>query len=151
MNTSTHVHPPMTPIHVDRDGGWAWDGKPLVHDGILRYLKQNLERDDQGRYWVAVEAGRVPVIVEDAPYLVEALLEDPPRARLDDGRELPLASPLSLLTSDEHRFYLPVSQERALFSRHAHHQLWDGLDEDAGGWALTLGAHRLHVELTPIS
>lgn len=138
----------MTPIHVDRDGGWVWDGKPLVHTGILRYLKENLSRDDQGRYWVAVDAGRVPVIIEDAPYLVEALLADPPRARLDDGRELPLASPLILFTSGEHRFYLPVREERALLSRNAHHQLWDGLEEDAAGLALTLGPTRLPVRLT---
>lgn len=138
----------MPPIHVDRDGGWAWEGKPLVHDGILLYLKQNLERDAQGRYWVSVEAGRVPVIVEDAPYLVEALLADPPRARLDDGREVPLAAPLALTTSDEHRFYMQAGTERALFSRRAHHQLWDGLEEDAAGRLhLVLGTDRLAVVL----
>ena len=69
-------------------------------------------------------------------------------ARLDDGRMIPLSAPIAFVTSGEHRFYLPVQDERALLSRQAHHQLWDGLSEDdAGGLELRLGPDRLRVTL----
>lgn len=139
----------MAPIHVDRDGGWAWRGEPLVHDGILLYLKQHLQRDRDGSYWVTVDSARVPVVVEDAPFVVATLLSSPPRMRLDDEREIPLPEPLELFTSGEHRLYVAAGSERALLSRQAHHQVWNGIEEDPdGSLRLLLGTDRLTVVLT---
>jgi len=141
--------PPMAPIRVDRDGLWAWDGRPMVHDGILRYLKQHLELDSDGNYWVAVGPSRVPVLVADAPLSVEALLDGPPRLRLDDDSEEPLSGALVLEMSADHRLFAPVKagRYRALLSRAAHHQVWEGLEEDGDGHVLTLGASRVPVLL----
>ena len=141
----------MNPIHVDRDGRWDWEGRPMLHEGILRYLKQNLEQDTDGGWWVTVGPSRVPVIVEDAPFLVEALLADPPRLRLDDGSEEPLPAPFALVQDAEHRLHTRArgGKYRALLSRAAHHQVWGALEEDAGGrrW-LVLGATSVPVELS---
>ena len=107
------------------------------------------ERDPEGNYWIAVGPSKVPVVVEDAPFRVEALLHDPPRLKLDDGHEEPIAGALELAMTREHRLYATVKGGvyRALLSRNAHHQIWDALDEDARGAFLLLGGERIPVNL----
>jgi hypothetical protein len=145
---------PRASIHVDRDGRWDWEGHPMVHEKILLYLKRHLDRDRDGRYWVGVGQNKVEVVVDDAPFVVEAFVDGvAPRLRLDDGREEPLTTPLRLLTTGENRLYIPVKEarHRALLSRTAHQQVWSGLDQDGDRqlW-LRLGAHRLPVTLETI-
>ena len=151
--TEQPAFPPMSPIRVDRDGHWAWEGQPMVHDGILVYLKQHLERDPEGQYWIAVGPSRVPVIVEDAPFVVETLASNPARLVLDDTSEEPVGALLALASTADNRLYARVKggRDRALLSRKAHHQIWDALQEDAAGrlW-LELGGQRLSVSLDPL-
>lgn len=152
MTDGTRAARTMPPIHVDRDGAWAWEGRPLVHEQILAYLKQNLERDADGAYWVAVDGARVKVEVADAPYVVEALLADPPRIRLDDATEEPLPEPLVVREDADHRLHVRVKggRERALLSRSAHQQVWAALSGDGDAPRLTLGARTVRLEIEPV-
>lgn len=56
-------------LRIDRDGTWLHEGEEVTHPGILGELRRNLGVDAEGHY---VQAGRVrvPVEVEDAPYVI---------------------------------------------------------------------------------
>jgi len=60
--------PPGT-FRIDRDGAWRHEGQEVTHPGVLRNLYANLRVDGQGHY-LQVGPARIPVEVEDAPFLV---------------------------------------------------------------------------------
>jgi hypothetical protein len=146
---------PAEAIQVDRDGNWIWQGRPMVHERILPYLKRYLRQDAQGQYWIRLEAGRIPVDVADSPYVVLHFDAGPPaRVHLDSGGRERLSDPLLLMVGDGHRLYTLVrgARHRALLSRAAHQQVWDTLERDETGqtW-MTLGGVRRRVMLTGLS
>jgi uncharacterized protein len=76
-------------LRIDRDGVWLHEGEEVTHPGILDDLRHNLRVDAEGHY---VQAGgvRVPVEVEDAPYVlsrVEAEGDELIVTLSDDSRE----------------------------------------------------------------
>ena len=60
--------PPGT-FRIDRDGGWRHEGQEVTHPGVLKNLYANLHVDGQGHY-LQVGPARIPVEVEDAPFVV---------------------------------------------------------------------------------
>lgn len=150
LETGETMNRTMPPIHIDREGQWRWEGRPMVHENILGHLKQHLERDTEGRWWVAVGATRVPVVVEDAPYLVEAISLEDRTLRLDDGTVESIAAPLELLSSRDHRLYARVKKDAlALLSRTAHQLVWDRLEQHGDGLRLC-GSPPLSVRIRDI-
>jgi hypothetical protein len=91
------IDPPLSgAFRIDREGVWRHEGVEVTHPGVLRNLYQNLREDGEGYY---LQAGpvRVPVRVDDAPFIVvraepasdpgalEAHLSDGSRERVDAG------------------------------------------------------------------
>ncbi len=78
-------------IHIDKEGTWYYQGLPIIHPEIYRYLNQHLERDEKGNYRVRIGDDMCCVDVEDAPFVVTYLRLDrsPPGPRfmitLNDG------------------------------------------------------------------
>ncbi len=68
---STAGPPPMPPgtFRIDRDGAWRHEGQEVTHPGVLRNLFGNLRVDADGHY-LQVGPARVPVAVDDAPFVV---------------------------------------------------------------------------------
>ena len=56
-------------LAIDRDGAWLAEDGEVTHPGLLAHLRDNLRVDGQGHY-LQVGPVRVPVQVEDAPYVV---------------------------------------------------------------------------------
>ena len=57
-------------LRIDRDGAWFHDDAEVTHAGILANLCDNLRVDVEGHY-LQIGPVRVPVEVEDAPFVVE--------------------------------------------------------------------------------
>jgi hypothetical protein len=57
-------------LRIDRDGLWLHEGQPVTHPGVQANLYANLQRDPQGGYHLAVGPVRLPVAVDDTPYVV---------------------------------------------------------------------------------
>jgi hypothetical protein len=84
-------------FRIDRDGIWHHEGVEVTHPGVLRNLYANLQVDGQGGHHLQAGPLRVPVQVDDAPFLVvrveqprqpgatEVHLSDGSRERLDPG------------------------------------------------------------------
>jgi hypothetical protein len=56
-------------LRIDRDGEWFHEGEEVTHEGILASLRQGLQVDSAGHYF-QIGPVRVPVEVEDAPFVV---------------------------------------------------------------------------------
>jgi hypothetical protein len=56
-------------LRIDREGAWFDDDEEVTHEGMLRSLRSNLSRDAEG-YYLQIGPVRVPVDVDDAPFVV---------------------------------------------------------------------------------
>lgn len=72
MSAQGAPHPPTLPpgpFRIDREGVWRHEGQEVTHPGVLRNLYANL-RVDAGGHYLQVGPRRIPVVVEDAPFVV---------------------------------------------------------------------------------
>lgn len=133
-------------LRIDRDGAWYHDDAEVTHAGILANLRGNLQVDEQGHY-LRIGPVRVPVEVEDAPFVVERVEVDGDRlaATLNDESREPLA--LDTLRIDERaipRCRVKGGRFDARLSRAAAYQLLQHVEPGEGGGqaALVLGGRR---------
>ncbi len=150
---------PLPPgaFRIDRDGVWRHEGQEVTHPGVLRNLYANLRVDGQGHY-LQVGPARIPVEVEDAPFVVirvEVPSWDNPgslRVYLSGGSEESL-DPAGLWLGAHGAPYCRVTGGRfvARFSVAAWLQLAEAVEEEAGGGGpvLVLGGRRIPLPRRP--
>jgi uncharacterized protein len=141
--------PPGT-FRIDRDGAWRHEGQEVTHPGVLRNLYANLRADEAGHY-LQVGPARIPVDVDDAPFVVTRV-EIPPapgdalRVQLSDGSE-ETVDPAGLSIGPSGAPYCRVKSGafRARFSVPAWLQLAALIEEEPGSGTpvLVLGSRRL--------
>jgi len=61
------------PMRIDRDGRWWHEGRPIPRPELVRLFATALWRAPDGRYWLLTPYERIPVEVEDTPFLVVGL------------------------------------------------------------------------------
>jgi hypothetical protein len=136
-------------LRIDRDGAWYHDDAEVTHAGILANLRGNLQVDEQGHF-LRIGPVRVPVEVEDAPFVIERVEVEGERlvATVNDGsREL---LPLDSLRVDERsipRCRVKSGRFAARLNRAATYQLLQHVEPAEGDRpaALVLGTHRHQV------
>jgi hypothetical protein len=62
-------------LRIDRQGAWFHDDAEVTHEGILASLRAGLRVDERGHY-LQIGPARVPVEVQDAPFVVERVEVD---------------------------------------------------------------------------
>jgi hypothetical protein len=136
-------------LRIDRDGVWFHDGAEVTHAGIVANLRANLQVDAFGHY-LQVGPARVPVEVEDAPFVVERVevAGEGLTATLNDLTREPVA--LDTLRVDERgipRCRVKDGRFDARLSRAAAYQLLQHVqpDEGSGRPTLVLGGRRYPV------
>ncbi len=60
-------------FRIAADGTWFHDGAPIVRPALVRLFARALRREPDGAHWLVTPAERVPVEVEDAPFLAVEL------------------------------------------------------------------------------
>jgi uncharacterized protein len=149
--------PPIPPgtFRIDRDGAWRHEGQEVSHPGVVRNLYANLRADATGHY-LQVGPSRIPVDVEDAPFVVIRAETSPSpgvtpssvRLHLTDGTDEVL-DPASLWIGPAGAPYCRVKGGAfvARFALAAWLQLAAVVEEDpaSGAPTLVLGGRRLPV------
>ncbi len=73
----------QTGLRLDGDGRWWHEGEAVSHRGLTRALNRWIDRLDDGRYIVRLDAERYAYIeVEDAPLIIRTLSVDGKRGRI---------------------------------------------------------------------
>jgi hypothetical protein len=136
-------------LRIDHDGLWFHDNAEVTHPGIVANLRDNLLVDERGHY-LQIGPARVPVEVEDAPFVVERVeaAGEGLTATLNDLSQEPLA--LGTLRVDERgipRCRVKEGRFDARLSRAATYQLLQHVqpDEGSGRSSLVLGGRRYPV------
>ena len=127
-------------LRITRDGDWVDDGEVVTHPGIVRHLQENLRVDAAGHH-LQIGPLRVPVEVEDAPYVVLRVEPegDALMLTLNDFSREPLA--VDTLSFDAHAVphcRVKAGQFLARLSRAATYQLFEQVDADEDGEQATL-------------
>jgi uncharacterized protein len=155
----SEARPPALPsgwtlpsLRITRDGDWLHDGLDVTHPGIIANLRENLRHDETG-YHLQVGPVRIPVEVDDAPYVVVRLAVEGDRVEiaLNDMTREPLAVDTLRIDADGvPRCRVKEVRFPARFSRAAAYQLLDRIEYDEDGQRATLvvGARRHPVALS---
>ncbi len=135
-------------LRIDREGVWFHDDAEVTHAGIVANLRENLQVDERGHY-LQIGPARVPVEVEDAPFVVERVEAQGEQlvATLNDLSREPVA--LDTLRVDERgipRCRVKAGRFDARLGRAATYQLLLHVVTDPGAEpALVLGGRRYSV------
>lgn len=120
------MKPPQPKLHIDREGRWFADDRPVIHEKIHKLFCDSLVRDGE-YYLIRIGDEENPVTVEDAPFSVRRLFIendaeglDVVRLILNDARVTAL-DPCTLRAADRHSLYcrVPGAGMEARFSRDA--------------------------------
>jgi hypothetical protein len=129
-------------LRINRDGEWFHEGEEVSHEGILSSLRQGLQVDPAGHF-LQIGSVRVPVEVEDAPFVIVRFEADGEgwALWLSDGTREAL-DPASLVLRGGDVPYCRVKAGRfeARFSRAAAWQLLQCVDAEPAGRPPTLAA-----------
>jgi len=133
-------------LRIDREGVWFHDDAEVTHPGIVANLRETLQVDERGHY-LQIGPARVPVEVEDAPFVVERVEAQGEQlvATLNDLTRAAVA--LDTLRVDERgipRCRVKDGRFDARLGRAATYQLLQHVEPDAGAGrpALVLGGRR---------
>jgi hypothetical protein len=141
--------PPGT-FRIDRDGVWRHEGIEVTHPGVLRNLYENL-RAEGDRHYLQVGPARIPVELDDAPFVVlrlEAGGDGALAGHLSDGtREAIDPETLALDAAGVPYCRVKGGRFRARLSLPAWLQLAAHVEAepDAGGPVLVLGPRRVRL------
>ncbi len=60
-------------FRIRADGTWLHDGRVIVRPELVRLFASVLRREASGRYFLVTPAEKVPVMVDDAPFVAVAM------------------------------------------------------------------------------
>ncbi len=118
---------PYLKLIIDKDGRWFQNGAEIIHPEVYRYFNELLETTPDGTYRIRTAQETCCVEVEDAPFVVQRVLDDPGdllRIQLNDG-SVEVLKPQFLWIGASNVPYTLVKNERfhARFSRPAYYML----------------------------
>ena len=122
-------------FRIAADGTWFHENAPIGRTELVRLFSTVLVRDAEGAYWLQTPAEKVPVSVEDAPFLAVELTaqgqgkQQVLRLKTNIGRWLALGDGHPLMvrgTRDAPRPYVGLGGGlEALIARPVYYQLAD--------------------------
>lgn len=86
-------------ITIKANGKWYFGQAEMFRRNILNLLAANINKDEQGQYYIKIGDDINPIIVEDVPFLAAGIRENPDRTItlvFHDLQEMPLKWPLRL-------------------------------------------------------
>ena len=129
-------------LRIDRDGAWFHEGEEVTHDGMLAGLRSDLSRDEAGHF-LQIGPVRVPVEVDDAPFVVVRAEPDGDRVMLtlnDLTREVLAPETLRFSADGVPHCLVRDGRFEARWSRAATYQLLQHVQYDEPSAIATLHA-----------
>lgn len=91
-------------IKITREGKWFFGEAEMFRRNILQILAKNINRDDNGFYFIEMGSERNPLIVEDVPFLAVGIVEEdeqPVKLVFHDLQEMVLNHELRLYIKED--------------------------------------------------
>jgi len=141
-------------ISFRRDGNWYSDEERIDNARIALLFSRSIQRNPDGSYFLQVGDERASITVEDTPYVVKAIEEDPEKtlvAVLNDNTREPLDLN-SIEISSDNVLYCEVKGGRfsARFLRPAYYDLSRKFEADkAGGFSVLVAGKSYPIRRKP--
>ncbi|HAA56482.1 MAG TPA: hypothetical protein DCE42_17080 [Myxococcales bacterium] len=140
------------------EGGWFFRGEKIDHKGTQRFLSAQLQRNEEGQYWVVNGPQRVLVEIEDVPFLIMSIdcQQEALVLLLNDGTE-DILDPERFFLAEDGVMYAEVKSGKAgakegeghlaMLSRQAVFQISDLFEEgEDGGFVLQWKGERFPIK-----
>lgn len=91
-------------IRIRKDGKWYADRTvEMFRRNILNILARNIERTDNGDYFIRMGEEEFPLVVEDVPFFANGIMEKERQLtlRFYDLQEMPIIQPIKLILKDD--------------------------------------------------
>ena len=144
--------PPLRPfgLVLHHDGCWSHEGHPILHQRLREHFDQHVKYlAEEGKYVVTLRHFRGEIEVEEAGFFVREVDFESATVRLSDRSEDRLDPGSLRLSPIDGAMLCTVKRDLALdgllarFTHAAHAELAEALDDDSGGWHLTLAGKRV--------
>ena len=143
---------PYLKLVIDKEGKWFQNDMEIIHPEVYRQFCSMLEKTSDGGYQVRLGREICRVQVEDAPFVVQRVIETDEGGisiLLNDGTVEPFL-PESFWIGAHNVPYCKVKQGvfHARFARPAYYQLAAHIiaDDETNEFILVLGAKRIRVQ-----
>ncbi|HEX3010554.1 MAG TPA: DUF1285 domain-containing protein [Syntrophomonadaceae bacterium] len=86
-------------IKINKDGKWFFGEAEMFRRNILQILARNIDRDEDGSYYIQMGQDVNPLVVEDVPFLAVGIVEEegqPLKLVFHDLQEMELEHELRL-------------------------------------------------------
>lgn len=135
-------------IYIDNRGNWYQDGIKITHRWTYLANNKNLQKDEDGDFYVDEGMGKIYVKVEDTPFVVRMVDKRNGDFHLllnDETEEL--LEPENLYLSRENIPYTKVKNGKfkARFTRPAYYELAKHAVEEEDGFYLHFGDKRFKI------
>jgi uncharacterized protein len=148
---------PYLRLVIDKEGRWFQNGAEIIHREIYLMFNKLLEKTSQGTYQVKMGKEICRVEVEDAPFVVQRVVEaDSTRImiELNDGTE-EVFSPEEFWIGGENIPYSRIKdgEFHARYSRPAYYQLAKHIvtDQSEKDFYFLLDGNKIPVRTTPVT
>ncbi len=120
-------------ITFGKDGQWYADGERIENPRIATLFSKHLTQTPEGRYVIQIGWDRAEVEIEDTPYVVKQVMEDPSSGfkLLLNDETVEALDPSTLEISSDHVLYCRVKggKYRARFLRPVYYELAAYIEE----------------------
>ncbi len=161
MTTLIEHLPPLfstgkSDIVVDEEGNWFFRGSPIVREDILQLFYDHLRLSPEGHYLIEWQGSVYPIEVADTPFVVGRVDaeggEDFPHTLWLTLRHIPQPErlePDTLFVGRAHVLYCVIRNGTvpARFSRPAYYQIVRWIDENSGGYVLSLHGNTFPIRV----
>ena len=144
---------PYLKLFIDKDGRWFQNDAEIIHPNVYAVFCQALEVTPDGGYQVRIGREICRVEVEDAPFVVQAMIEKKNKRllmHLNDGSE-EVFDPEPFYIGKGNVPYTEVKGRtfKARFSRRAYYQLAEFVIEQNGDFYLNVSGKRSRIRFEP--
>lgn len=134
-------------VKIDKNGNWFINNAPVTHERISLFLTRSVLKEGTN-YYLKIANEKIPVEVEDTPYIVKQVIHENGKffLILNDETMEPL-NPSTLEVREENVLYCEVKGEvKARFSRPAYYRIAEHIRQDADGYFISLGGKKFYIK-----
>ena len=144
--------PPLRPfgLVLRHDGRWSHEGQPILHQRLREHFDRHVVYlPEEAKYVVTLRHFRGEIDVEEAAFFVRQVDTERATVRLSDGSEDRLDPGSLRLSAIDGAMLCTVKRDLvpqglpARFTHASHAELGQALDDDSGGWHLSLAGERM--------
>jgi hypothetical protein len=135
-------------IKMDKEGNWFINNEPVKHERMTLFLTRSIVKEGD-TFYVKIVNEKIPIEVEDTPYIVKEVTHRNGRFFLllnDETTEI--LNPSTLEVGKENVLYCKVKGDiKARFSRPAYYQIAEHIRQDAEGYFIIVEGKKYYIKV----